>query len=75
MTRRFMQENREQILRDCTFKDQERQIFDLLCKGYCDADISDKVYLSERTVTRRVKDIRDKIETAVKQSAGSYTLG
>lgn len=75
MTRRFMQVNREQILQDCTFKNQERQIFDLLCKGYCDADISEKVYLSERSVTRRVKGIRDKIEMAVHRNESSYTLG
>lgn len=68
MTRRFMQDNRDRILRDCAFceSDLERKVFDLLCRGYSEEEIAGEVYLSKRTVVRRVASIRAKIEAAAK---------
>lgn len=68
MTRRFMRDNRERILKECSFEKNnlETRIFDLLCEGYLEKEIAEEVFLSERTVTRRIASIRAKIEAASK---------
>lgn len=66
MTREFMRRNREEILNKCEFDGERMKIFDLLCDGYTVDEIADCVYLSTRTVSRRVSDICHKIDSVLK---------
>jgi len=42
---------------------KEKEIFDLLVKGYNTLEISDKIGMSERTIYRRKKQLKEKINS------------
>jgi DNA-binding NarL/FixJ family response regulator len=45
----------------CNFTEDERAVFDLRVKGKSIIEISMKLPMAERTVNRRIKDIKRKI--------------
>ena len=47
--------------RMCNFTEDERAVFDLRVKGKSIIEISMKLPMAERTVNRRIKDIKRKI--------------
>lgn len=42
---------------------KEKEIFDLLVRGYNTLEISDKIGMSERTIYRRKKQLKEKINS------------
>lgn len=51
----------EGYLRNCNFSDEEERIFMLLVKGKTITEVSVKVGLSTRAVSRRINNIKDKM--------------
>lgn len=51
----------EKILKDCNFTEDETEIFVLSSKGKSIAEISYYCSISERTVNRKIKKIKEKI--------------
>lgn len=52
----------ERYRRKCNFTDEERAVFDLRVKGRSIVEISQKLNLSETTVSRRLRNIKNKIQ-------------
>lgn len=52
----------EVLRKNCNFTLAEAEVFDLLAKGSSIKEISIKLCISEASVSRRVKDIKDKVE-------------
>lgn len=48
--------------RECNFTEEERAVFDLRVKGRSIIEISQKLNLSEATINRRLRNIRNKIQ-------------
>lgn len=48
--------------RGCNFTEEERAVFDLRVKGRSIIEISQKLNLSEATISRRLRNIRNKIQ-------------
>ena len=68
MTREFMCSNKSKILELCNFDSELESIFMLLCEGDTIEEISSSVYISPRTVNRRISKIREEIESALNQN-------
>lgn len=51
----------EYFIENCNFTDRQKQILDLRRKGSSIVSISLKLFLSERTVNREIKQIKNKI--------------
>ena len=49
------------FLENCNFTDRQKQILDLRRKGLSIVSISMRLYLSERTINREIKRIKNKI--------------
>lgn len=49
------------ILENCNFTDRQKKILDLRRRGYSIVAISLETYLSERTINREIKQIKNKI--------------
>ena len=52
----------EQILLNANFTENEEQIFIMLSKGYSIKMISERLCMSEKTISRRIHGIKDKME-------------
>lgn len=52
----------EKIIKSANFTEDEESIFTMLCKGKSISEISFKISVSERTVSRRVSAIKYKIK-------------
>lgn len=52
----------ERYRRKCNFTDEERAVFDLRVKGRSIVEISQKLNLSETTISRRLRNIKNKIQ-------------
>ena len=53
------------IIKNVIFNEpkKEKEIFDLLVRGYNTLEISDKIGMSERTIYRRKKQLKEKINS------------
>ena len=53
------------IIKNVIFNEpkKEKEIFDLLVRGYNKLEISDKIGMSERTIYRRKKQLKEKINS------------
>ena len=52
---------RELIVKNANFTDDEQKIFELLTKDRCITEIAIKLCVCERTINRRIKNIESKI--------------
>lgn len=52
----------ELLKENCNFTFAEMEVFELLSKGFSIREISLKLCISEPTVNRRIKNIKDKVE-------------
>lgn len=57
----FNKSEYEYFIENCNFTDRQKQILDLRRKGKSIIAISLELYLSERTVNREIKRIKNKI--------------
>jgi len=57
----FTKEEYEMIIDKCMFNEELSKILELKIKGYSIVQIAMKMNMSERTVNRRVKKIKQKI--------------
>lgn len=57
----FTKEEYEMIIDKCMFNEELSKILELKIKGYSIVQIAMKMNMSERTVNRRVKQIKTKI--------------
>ncbi len=48
---------------------REREVFELLVKNYTTKDISDKLYISEKTVRNHISNVMQKLEVETRTSA------
>lgn len=51
----------EEILKNANFTEDEEKIFNLLCKGKSLAQISTATFLPISTLSRRIKEIKEKV--------------
>lgn len=51
----------EYFTKNCNFTDRQKEILDLRRKGLSIVSISMRLYLSERTINREIKRIKNKI--------------
>lgn len=51
----------DRLRRDCNFTPQEMDVFDLRVRDKSIVEISQKLNMSEATVNRRIRGIKDKI--------------
>lgn len=51
----------EEIFRNANFTEEEEKIFNLLCKGKSLAQISTATFLPISTLSRRIKEIKEKV--------------
>ena len=52
----------DRFRRKCNFTDDERAVFDLRVKGKSIVEISQRLNLSETTISRRLRNIKSKIQ-------------
>ena len=52
----------EQLKENCNFSLAEMEVFELLAKGISIREISMRLCMSEASVNRKIKNIKDKIE-------------
>ena len=52
---------REEIVTNANFTDEEQKIFELLAKDKCITQIAIKLCVCERTINRRIKSVESKI--------------
>lgn len=52
----------ELLRENCNFTYAEMEVFDMLSKGMGIREISLKLCISESSVSRRIRDIKDKVE-------------
>ena len=57
----FTKQEQEYLTEQCNFTEQEEQIFKYRIKGKSIVEISMLMYISEMTVKRRIKSIKNKI--------------
>ena len=66
----------EDFFANIDFTDEEKQIIELVRRGWCQEDIAAELYLSRRTIARRYNSIFSKItryENGQKLSIPSHT--
>lgn len=61
----FTQEEFEQICQKAMLNDELKQIFEMKIKGYSIVHIAIEMHLSERTINRRVKELKRKIKRVI----------
>ena len=52
----------ERVLDECGFTDSEKQVLALKRRGWANADVAAEMYVSLRTVNRRVHSIKEKLD-------------
>ena len=52
----------ERVLDECGFTDSEKQVLALKRRGWANADVAAEMYVSLRTVNRRVHSIKEKMD-------------
>ena len=57
----FNKSEYEFFMENCNFTDRQKEILDLRRKGFSILSISCKIFVSERTVNREIKRIKNKI--------------
>lgn len=57
----FTKDEYEMIIDKCMFNEELSKILEMKIKGYSRVQIADKLHLSERTLDRRIKKIKNKI--------------
>ncbi len=57
----FNKSEYDYIVEQCNFTERQRQILDLRRKGSTVLSIGFKLYLSERTISREIREIKRKI--------------
>ena len=57
----FNKSEYEFFMENCNFTDRQKEILDLRRKGFSILSISCKIFVSERTVNREIKKIKNKI--------------
>lgn len=50
------------IVDECMFNDELKEIFEMLIKNYSRVQIAMKLNLSERTLDKRIREIKNKIK-------------
>lgn len=63
----FSKKEVEYFKENCYFTDEEEKILDLRLKGYSIVEIHMTLAMSERTVSRRIKNIKRKILRAIER--------
>ena len=58
---KFHREEWNEFLDNIDFTDEERQVIELVRRGWCQEDIAAEMYCSRRTVARRYTSITNKI--------------
>ena len=57
----FTERTAQRFISECGFTDEEKEVFTLVRRGWQYSRIADEIYVSEITVKRRVRSIKDKI--------------
>lgn len=52
----------ERVLDECGFTDSEKAVLALKRRGWANADVAEELYVSLRTVNRRVRSIKEKLD-------------
>ena len=61
----FTKDEYEKIKEQIMLKDEYLEIFEMKIKGYSIVEMSMKLHLSTRTINRRIKEIRKRIERVI----------
>ena len=59
----FNRAQRDNLVKNCGFTDDEVSVLDYKIRGWYNEDIAAEMYCSSRTIKRRVRSIKNKINS------------